>query len=52
MSQGRVSQLKYHSYFGGSTKGFAPARDSYIEYGPIYVLRCAPNLDSAPGRCR
>lgn len=51
-SQGRVSQIKYHSYFGGDNRGFAPARDSYIEYGPMYVLNCAPNLNVAPGRCR
>ena len=50
-SQGRVSQLKYHSYFGGDNQGFAPARDSYIDYGPMYVLKCMPNLNNAPGRC-
>lgn len=51
-SQGRVSMIKYHSYFGGDTKAFAPARDSYTEYGTMYVMSCVPNFSAQPGKCR
>ena len=52
VSEARVSQVKYHSYFGGDNLGFAPARDSIIDYGTMYVMTCAPNLGGQPGQCR
>jgi hypothetical protein len=51
-SQGQISLVKYHSYFGGDTKAFAPANDSYTEYGTMYLMTCMPNFSGAPGRCR
>lgn len=51
-TQAIVSQVKYHSYFGGSTFKFAPSRDSFIDYGAMYVTTCAPSFAKAPGTCR
>lgn len=51
-TQGMVSQLKYHSYFGGKGTKFAPSRDSYIDYGALYVSACMPDFARAPGACR
>jgi hypothetical protein len=50
-SSGRLGKMFYHSFFGGNTKAWAPARDSYIEYGPMHVTRCKPNFGQAPGTC-
>jgi hypothetical protein len=47
----RVDQVKYHSYFGGDNLRFAPKRDSYTEYGKMYVTTCKPNFAKAPGNC-
>jgi hypothetical protein len=47
-----VSQLKYHSYFGGKSWDFAPSRDSYVDYGPLYVMACMPDFAKAPGACK
>jgi hypothetical protein len=48
---GLVSQVKYHSYFGGAVRTFAPANNSYIDYGPMFVMTCMPNFRAIPGRC-
>ena len=50
-STARVDQIKYHSYFGGDNLRFAPKRDSYTEYGKMYVMTCKPNFSKAPGNC-
>jgi hypothetical protein len=47
----RVDQIKYHSYFGGDNPRFAPKRDSYTEYGRMYVTACKPSFAKAPGQC-
>lgn len=52
VSEARVSQIKYQSYFGGNNLKFAPARDSIIDYGTMYVMTCPPNLSGQPGQCR
>lgn len=50
-SEARVSQLKYHSYFGGNLPS-APTYDSYIDYCHMYILSCVPDFTKAPGTCR
>lgn len=50
-SVARVSMLKYHSYFGGKAP-FAPDYDSYIDYGGLYVMSCAPDFAKAAGTCK
>jgi hypothetical protein len=51
-SVARVSQVKYHSYFGGSTLNYAPRVDSYIDYGAVYLMDCTPDFGQAPGTCQ
>jgi hypothetical protein len=51
-SVARVSQIMYHSYFGGKGEEFAPANDSYIDYGAMFVMSCVPDFIKAPGTCK
>ena len=52
LSQAMISQLKYHSYFGGDSREFAPSHDSFIDYGSLYVMTCVPDFSKVPGTCR
>lgn len=47
---GRVSELKYHSYFGGKQPA-APDFDSYIDYGPVRVLDRLPDFAAPVPPC-
>ena len=50
-SNAKVSEIKYHSYFGGGPRS-APSHDSYIDYGPMQVLTQAPDFAAPIQACR
>lgn len=50
-SEGRVSVIMYASFFGGKGESWVPANDSYIDYGPMYLMSAAPDFSQPPGGC-
>lgn len=50
-SVARVSQLKYHVYFGGKSFDDTPSYESRVTIGDLYIMSCKPNFSKAPGSC-